>query len=130
MPQHWDGGFQGQLTIVNHTGSPLNGWQITIALPGDQVDTVWNADWQKAQGNSVIMTAASYDQSIAPGASQAVNFVAQGSTTSPASCTFDGSACQASATGTAQAPRLGPGWLEFGHPRPAVAWHLHVDDLG
>jgi Cellulose binding domain len=105
MPQRWDDGFQGQLTIVNNTSSPVSDWQITIVLPGDRVDTVWNADWQPTQGGSVIMTAASYDQVIEPGASQSVNFTAQGNATSPTSCTFDGSACQsAAAGGPASAP--------------------------
>jgi hypothetical protein len=71
----------------------VTGWQIVITLSGDRVDTVWNADWRYGIGGSVIMTAAPYDQVIGPGASQSVNFVAQGGTTSPTSCTFDGSAC-------------------------------------
>jgi Cellulose binding domain len=91
--QRWGGGFQGQFVITNHGTSAVTGWQIVITLSGDRVDTVWNADWQYGSGGSVIMTAAPYDQVIEPGASQSVNFVAQGSTTEPTSCTFDGSAC-------------------------------------
>jgi hypothetical protein len=91
--QSWDGGFQGQLVITNRGSSAVTGWQIVITLSGDRVDTVWNADWQYGSGGSVIMTAAPYDQVIEPGASQSVNFVAQGGTTEPTSCTFDGSAC-------------------------------------
>jgi hypothetical protein len=91
--QRWGGGFQGQLVITNHGSSAVTGWQIVLTLSGDRVDTVWNADWQYGSGGSVIMTAAPYDQVIEPGASQPVNFVAQGGTTEPTSCTFDGSAC-------------------------------------
>jgi hypothetical protein len=91
--QRWGGGFQGELVITNHGSSAVTGWQIVIALSGDQVDVVWNADWQYGRGGSVIMTAAPYDQVIGPGASQSVGFVAQGGTTEPTSCTFDGSAC-------------------------------------
>jgi hypothetical protein len=72
----------------------VTGWQVVVTLPGDRVDTVWNADWEYGGGDSVIMTAAPYDQAIGPGASQSVNFVAQGGTTEPTSCTFDGSACR------------------------------------
>jgi Cellulose binding domain len=89
----WAGGFQGQFVITNHGGSAVTGWQMVITLSGDQVDTVWNADWQYGRGGSVLMTAAPYDQVIEPGASQSVNVVAQGGTTEPTSCTFDGSAC-------------------------------------
>jgi hypothetical protein len=91
--QRWGGGFQGELVITNHGRSAVTGWQIVITLSGDRVDTVWNADWQYASGGGVIMTAAPYDQVIQPGASQPVNFVAQGGTTEPTSCTFDGSVC-------------------------------------
>jgi hypothetical protein len=91
--QRWDGGFQGGFVITNHGSSAVTGWQIVVTLPGDRVDTVWNADWQYGSGNSVVMTAAPYDQVIEPGAAQMVNFVAQGAATEPASCTFDGSAC-------------------------------------
>lgn len=91
--QRWRGGFQGQFVITNHGSSAVTGWQMVITLSGDQVDTVWNADWQYGRGGSVILTAAPYDQVIEPGASQSVNVVAQGGSTEPASCTFDGSAC-------------------------------------
>lgn len=94
IPESWDDGFQGELTMVNHTSSAVNGWQITITLPGDQVDSVWGANWRSGAGSSLIMTAASYDQVIEPGASQSVNFTAQGTTTSPATCTFDADACR------------------------------------
>jgi Cellulose binding domain len=91
--QRWSGGFQGEFVITNHGGSAVADWQIVITLSGDRVDTVWNADWQYGSGGSVVMTAAPYDQVIEPGAAQSVNFVAQGGTTAPTSCTFDGSAC-------------------------------------
>jgi hypothetical protein len=91
--QRWDGGFQGEFVIANHGSSAVTGWQLVITLSGDRVDTVWNADWRYGGAGSVIMTAAPYDQVIEPGAAQSVNFVAQGGSTEPASCTFDGSAC-------------------------------------
>jgi hypothetical protein len=91
--QRWGGGFQGEFIIANHGSSGVAGWQIVITLSGDRVDTVWNADWEYGSGGSVVMTAAPYDQVIEPGAAQSVNFVAQGGTTAPTSCTFDGSAC-------------------------------------
>jgi len=91
--QRWSGGFQGEFVVTNHGSSAVTGWQIVMTLSGDRVDTVWNADWRYGTAGSVIMTAASYDQVIEPGAAQPVNFVAQGGTTEPTSCAFDGSAC-------------------------------------
>jgi hypothetical protein len=93
IAKRWGGGFQDQFVITNHGSSAVTGWQIVITLSGDRVDRVWNADWQYGGGGSVILTAAPDDQVIEPGASQSVNLVAQGGTTEPTSCTFDGSAC-------------------------------------
>jgi hypothetical protein len=92
-PDVWDGGFQGEFTIVNHGSSTLANWQVVIALPGDQVDTAWDADWQPGPAGTVILTPASYDAPLKPGATQQLNFVATGNTVDPASCAFDGSAC-------------------------------------
>lgn len=92
-PQVWDGGFQGEFTIVNNGSSTLTDWQFVITLPGDHVDTAWNANWQPGPAGTVILTPASYDSPIKPGGSQLVNFVATGNTSEPGSCTFDGSAC-------------------------------------
>jgi len=92
-PDVWDGGFQGEFTIVNHGNSTLQNWQVVIALPGDQVDTAWDADWQPGPAGTVILTPASYDAPLKPGAAQQLHFVATGSTIVPATCAFDGSAC-------------------------------------
>jgi Cellulose binding domain len=91
--QRWRGGFQGRLTIDNQGSTAVNGWQLAITLPGDQVRFVWNADWHFGDG-SLTLTPASNDQVIEPGASVSVNFFALGETTEPASCTLDGSACR------------------------------------
>jgi len=92
-PDVWDGGFQGEFTIVNDGSSTLENWQVVISLPGDQVDTAWDADWQPGPAGTVILTPASYDAPLKPGAAQQLHFVATGSTVVPASCAFDGSAC-------------------------------------
>jgi len=92
-PYTWDGGFQGELTIVNHGNSTLKTWQVVIALPGDQVDNAWDADWQPGPAGTVILTPAPYDAPLKPGAAQQLHFVVTGSTVVPASCAFDGSAC-------------------------------------
>jgi Cellulose binding domain len=92
-PRQWRGGFLGQLTIVNQGGPAVTGWQIAITLPGDQVQRVWNANWQPAGYGSVIMTPMPDDQVIEPGDSLTVSFIVQGDTTEPSNCTFNGSPC-------------------------------------
>jgi Cellulose binding domain len=92
-PRQWRGGFLGELTIVNQDGPAVTGWQIAITLPGDQVQRVWNANWQPAGDGSVIMTPMPGDQVIEPGDSLTVSFIVQGDTTEPSDCTFNGSPC-------------------------------------
>jgi Cellulose binding domain len=89
----WDGGFKGELDIVNQGDSAVNGWQLAITLPGDQVQTVWNANWQQDGWDGVIMTPVPSDQVIEPGTSVSVIFVAQGDPAEPTDCTFNGSPC-------------------------------------
>jgi chitin-binding protein len=91
--QRWDGGFQGQFTIVNHASTALTGWQIRAAFPGDLVDSAWGAGWQISGGGTLVLDAPSYQPTVPPGASQSANFTAQGNTTSPVNCTIDGLAC-------------------------------------
>jgi Cellulose binding domain len=93
LPDIWYDGFEGKLTIINQTASALQGWELTITLPYDRVDSVWNANAYTGRGGSLFMTAASYDEVIEPGASQSVYFTAQGPTVTPASCTFDDRTC-------------------------------------
>ena len=91
--RQWDDGFLGQLDIVNQGDSAVNGWQMVITLPGDQVQNVWNANWQPDGWDSVIMTPVPGDQVIGPGTSVSVNFFAQGDPGGPANCTFNGFPC-------------------------------------
>jgi len=91
MPRHRDG-FFGELTIKNQGTAAVDGWQLVITLPGDDVDWVWNAHWQ-VRGDALSLRPSSSDEVIEPGDSVSVNFAAHGDTTAPASCTFNGAAC-------------------------------------
>jgi cellulase/cellobiase CelA1 len=88
----WRDGFQGHFTIVNNTSAPLSGWTLTAALPGDQVQSVWSASYT-VSGNTLTLTPASYQPTIAPGASQAAYFTASGTTRRPTSCVFNNQTC-------------------------------------
>jgi hypothetical protein len=108
-PAQWFTGFQGQLTVANQSKSPVSGWQLVIGLPDDRVFSVWNASWQAGSSGSVVLTAAPYDQVIEPGASVSLNFIAQGSTTSPTACSFDGAACASGSSNGASPGQGGRG---------------------
>jgi hypothetical protein len=91
LVQHWDSGFQGDFTIVNNGRTAINGWQLSAVLPGDTIDTVWDASYHTS-GDTLIMDPASTQVTIPAGTSLNENFTANGTTTSPASCSFNGTA--------------------------------------
>ncbi len=93
VDKSWDGGFQGQVTITNRTSAGISGWEIAITLPGDHVSSVWAADG-RVKGDVLVLQPTSSDAPIPPGGALSAFFVARGPTTSPVSCTFDGTTCR------------------------------------
>ena len=89
LVQHWDSGFQGEFTIVNNGRTAINGWQLSAVLPGDTIDTVWDASYHTS-GDTLIMDPASTQVTIPAGTSLNENFTANGTTTSPAGCMVNG----------------------------------------
>jgi hypothetical protein len=86
LVNQWQNGFQGQFTIDNNGSKPIHGWQLTAVLSGDQVRWAWPALFS--------MSGSTLNQNtIPPGTSLTENFLANGTTTSPSSCTFNGSPC-------------------------------------
>jgi cellulase/cellobiase CelA1 len=65
--------------VVTNTGtSQLNGWQLGWTFPGSQtVGNLWNGSYAQS-GQQMTVTNASYDGSIAPGATATVGFTADG----------------------------------------------------
>ena len=90
--QQWDGGFQGEFTIVNHGAAAISGWQLAAVFPGDTIESAWDASFHTG-GDTLLLDPPSYQLTIAPGAGLAEHFTAAGTTTTPESCTFNGAAC-------------------------------------
>lgn len=87
------GGFTGQVTVVNQGTAPISGWQLVVALPGDSVSAVQNAEF--TDDNDVLfLSPAPYDLTIAPGSSVTVSIYASGPDSSPAECSFNDVTCQ------------------------------------
>jgi hypothetical protein len=84
--------FQGQFTIVNHGSTAINGWELVVVLPGDDIRSVQDGLFH-TDGDTLYIDPPQFQRSIAPGATLTENFTAHGSTTTLASCTFNGSAC-------------------------------------
>jgi Cellulose binding domain len=89
----WEGRFHGQFTIVNNGSTAISGWQLSVVLPDDTVQRVWKGQFH-TQGDTLYIDPSSSHQTIAPGETVTENVIANGSTTNPTSCTFNGSACQ------------------------------------
>ena len=87
------GGFTGQVTVVNQGSATISGWRLVVALPGDTISAVQNAEFTEDQG-VVSMTPAPYDLSVTPGNEVTVSIYASGPVRTPAECTFNDVTCR------------------------------------
>jgi endo-1,4-beta-xylanase len=92
----WPGGFTAQVTIANTGTTTINGWSLTFTFPGDQkITSNFNGGFSQT-GENATLTNASYNGTIAPGASITDGF--QGTWTSsdanPTSFSINGIACK------------------------------------
>jgi cellulose 1,4-beta-cellobiosidase len=81
----WPGGFQGQVVVTSTGPATLNSWQLGWTFPGNQaISNLWNGN-RAQSGGTVTVTNASYNGTLAPGASTTVGFTAtySGSNTAP-----------------------------------------------
>ena len=91
----WAGGFTAQVTIANTGTNTINGWSLTFTFPGDQkITSNFNGSFTQS-GENATLTNASYNGTIAPGASITDGF--QGTWTSndsaPTSFALNGVSC-------------------------------------
>ena len=85
----WSGGFQGQVVVKNTGTGTLSGWQLKWTFPGNQaISSLWNGAYTQS-GANVTVSNASYDGSLAPGATATVGFTAtySGSNAAPSAVT-------------------------------------------
>ncbi|KXK58138.1 hypothetical protein AWW66_31555 [Micromonospora rosaria] len=72
----WNGGFQGEVEIMNHTSSTWAGWTATWALPqGQTIHSLWNGT-STISGQNVTVTNAAYNGALAPEGKTTFGFVA------------------------------------------------------
>jgi cellulose 1,4-beta-cellobiosidase len=74
VPSSWSGGFQAQVVVTDTGNSPVNGWTLNWTFPGDQeITSSWGGN-ETQSGEAVTVTNASYDGTIAAGASTTFGF--------------------------------------------------------
>lgn len=93
LVQQWDGGIIGKYTIANESNAVLSGWQFTATFPGDQVQFVIGAADPDLGSDVLVLEPASAGAQLGPGGRVSLVFFAAGQTASPASCSFNGTAC-------------------------------------
>jgi cellulose 1,4-beta-cellobiosidase len=96
----WGSGFTAAITITN-TGSAISSWTLGYSYGGNQqLTSGWSGNWSQA-GANVTVTNASWNGSLAAGASTQIgaNFNYSGTNTAPTSFTINGSACNGTGTG-------------------------------
>ncbi len=93
----WGSGFTGAVTITNTGGTPVSSWTLTWAFAGNQqLNQSWNSTASQ-NGEVVTLSAAGWNASIAPGASQSgigFNAAYSGSNPAPGAFYLNGTLCQ------------------------------------
>ncbi|MFI7696851.1 cellulase family glycosylhydrolase [Nonomuraea sp. NPDC049655] len=83
----WQGGFQGEVTVKNTGTSPINAWTATWTLPsGVTLNNAWNAV-VTVSGTTWTAKGPDWARNLAPGASVAIGFTANGTAATPANTT-------------------------------------------
>jgi hypothetical protein len=97
VTNQWSTGFQVALAIQNTGTTAISNWQLKWTFPGNQlIGQLWNGNVSQS-GENVTVTNASYNGSIAPGATASgIGFTAtySGANSNPASFTLNGAACK------------------------------------
>lgn len=73
----WGSGFVADVTVRNDGDAPVNEWAFLLEMPNDIVN-IWNADVAEDRGDSYVIDNASWNGSLAPGASAVLGFQGAG----------------------------------------------------
>ena len=95
----WSTGFTASITLTNE-GSALTSWTLAYTYSGNQQLTQgWSGNWSQS-GETVTVTNASWNGSLATGASTQIgaNFSYSGTNTAPTAFTVNGTACNGGST--------------------------------
>jgi hypothetical protein len=89
-----DGGFQfeAEVRVVNNGSAPISDWQITVALPEDQITAIGGASGY-VSNHILLMQPEPGSSPLEPGAELKVFLEAQGPEMTPQLCAFDNTTC-------------------------------------
>jgi chitin-binding protein len=62
----WQGGYQAEVTVMNHGTTPLNGWRVQWTIPnGQSINSVWNGALTTT-GSQAVVRNADWNPTVAP----------------------------------------------------------------
>jgi len=96
----WGTGFTTAVTITNN-GAAISSWTLGYSYAGNQtLSSGWSGNWSQS-GKNVTVTSASWNGSLAAGASTQLgaNFTYTGTNTAPTTFTLNGNTCNGSGSG-------------------------------
>ncbi|MEU4762367.1 pectate lyase [Actinosynnema sp. NPDC023794] len=109
VTNQWGGGFGANVTITN-LGDALSSWSLEWTFTaGQRVDQLWGGEFSQS-GSTVTVRNASYNGSLATGASTTPGFNGtwSGSNPAPTSFKLNGVTCTGSPTSTSVSPSTSP----------------------
>jgi len=83
----WTGGFNGEITIHNHSDYLINGWSLAFDLNAS-IGSVWNGVLVSSSGNSYTVTNDSWNLAIAAHSSRTFGFTATGDASAAVATNF------------------------------------------
>ena len=101
----WGTGFTAAVTIQN-TGSAITSWTLGYSYAGSQkLSQGWSGNWSQS-GAAITVTNASWNGSLAAGASTQIgaNFTYSGANTAPTAFTLNGTACNGASSSPSPTP--------------------------
>ncbi|MFD1147719.1 endo-1,4-beta-xylanase [Saccharothrix hoggarensis] len=93
----WQGGFQGEVRVVNRGSGPISPWTVGWSFAdGQQISQLWNGVHTQ-NGAAVSVRNASWNGTIPPGGSVTFGFIGKwsGANGKPTAFTLNGNRCQA-----------------------------------
>jgi chitin-binding protein len=80
----WQGGYQAEVTVMNHGTAPLSGWRVQWTIPsGQTINSVWNGTLTTAGAQAMVRNA-DWNATVAPNGTSTFGLTANAPPGSPA----------------------------------------------
>ncbi len=127
----WSSGYTGRMTVTNDGASAMPSWRVEFDLPaGTTITHHWSATLTRT-GSRYVVTGASWNASLAPGASTSFGWVAAGPGV-PQACLLNGAPCDGRPPVRDVQPPTTPANLRGGGQGGTftLRWDASTDDTG